>query len=97
MVPEGEGNMTIKYRDGRTVEAVILSRDSDSMRVAVKDAEDAVKLVSVHGTWVSEDCEPVRIEFAWERALRERVCMRGRMRLVPDNGVPFYSCSELQC
>ena len=25
----------------------------------------------IHGTWVSEDCEPVLIEFAWQRHDRQ--------------------------
>ena len=59
--------MTITYLDGRAVEAVLLSRSDDTIRVAIEGAEDVTKFCNISGTWVSEDCEPARIEFAWQR------------------------------
>ena len=58
--------MTIKYSDGRRIEGIILSQGDGAMRVALKGAEDSGNLAFMAGTWVSEDCEPVEIEFAWE-------------------------------
>lgn len=59
--------MTITYLDGRAVEAVLLSRTDDTIRVAVVGAEDVTQFSNINGTWVSEDCEPARIEFAWHQ------------------------------
>ena len=62
--------MTIKYANGTKMEAVIVTRRENTIRVAVKGGDDLVEFTDVNGTWVSEDCEPVQIEFAWQR--RER-------------------------
>lgn len=59
--------MLITYSDGRAVEAVLLARSGEAMRVAMKGADDATEFRRINGTWVSDDCEPVRIEFEWER------------------------------
>ena len=37
------------------------------MRVAVKGSDDAAEFINVHGTWISEDCEPVTIEYGPRR------------------------------
>jgi hypothetical protein len=63
--------MTIRYADGRTHEAVLLSRTDNTLRVAAKDTDDVQVFTDIHGTWVSEDCEPVRIDFEWQRHSRE--------------------------
>jgi hypothetical protein len=59
--------MTINYLDGRSVEAVLLSRTEQTLRVAVQGAEDVIELANIRGTWVSDECEPVSIRFAWQR------------------------------
>ena len=59
--------MTIKYPDGKTLEAAILTRDNQSIRVAVKGGEDVLELRQVSGTWVTEDLEAVEVQFAWQR------------------------------
>jgi hypothetical protein len=56
--------MLIHYHEGRTAQAILLSRTANSVRVAVQGAEDIAEFRQVNGTWVSEDCEPVTIEFA---------------------------------
>jgi len=63
--------MTISYSDGKTLEAIPLARAGAVLRVAVKDADDALVFTDINGTWVSEDCEPVRIEFDWQRKPRQ--------------------------
>ncbi len=63
--------MTIRYTDGRTYEAVLLSRSDDTLRIAVKNTEDVQLFNCINGTWVSEDCEPVHIDFEWQRRTRE--------------------------
>ena len=37
------------------------------MRVAVKGCDDAAEFINVHGTWISEDCEPVTLEYGPRR------------------------------
>jgi hypothetical protein len=63
--------MTITYLDGKTLEAVQLARAGSTLRVAVENADDVLEFTDINGTWVSEDCEPVRIEFAWQRKPRQ--------------------------
>jgi len=63
--------MTITYSDGKTVEAVLLSRMGDTMRLAVQGGDDVMEFTEIHGTWVSSECEPVSIEFAWQRLDRK--------------------------
>jgi hypothetical protein len=64
--------MTIYYSDGRAVEAILLSRTETTLRLAVEGADDVIELSDINGTWVSGDCEPVSIEFAWQRHDREK-------------------------
>ena len=63
--------MTIRYANGRTLEAVLLSRTDNTLRVAAKGTEDVQVFSDINGTWVSEDCEPVRIDFEWQRHSRD--------------------------
>jgi hypothetical protein len=62
--------VTIHYTDGRTVQGAILFRSDNIVRAALKGGDDVAAFTSLNGTWISEDCEPVRIEFAWERLSR---------------------------
>lgn len=62
--------MVIRYADGREVEALILSRTEDRLRVLARGSEDAEEFWQVHGTWVGETCEPVQIEFRWKQRQR---------------------------
>ncbi|MEI9974836.1 MAG: hypothetical protein WDO73_23970 [Ignavibacteriota bacterium] len=32
-----------------------------------------MELTDIHGTWVTEDCEPVRVEFAWQGKTRDQL------------------------
>ena len=59
--------MIIRYNNGQTFEAALLSRTEDTMRVAARGSEDVLELKQIHGTWITDDCEPVQVEFAWER------------------------------
>ncbi len=59
--------MTIRYSNGYQYEAILLSRTDERMRVAVEGSDDVVELTQIHGAWVSDDCEPVQVEFAWTR------------------------------
>jgi hypothetical protein len=65
--------MTIRYSDGRVGEALLLSRGEDTIRLQVRGADDVVEFSNIRGTWVSADCEPVSIEFAWQSDDRKSV------------------------
>ncbi len=59
--------MTIRYRDGLTKESVLLSRSKDALRVAIEGCEDVTELHQINGVWVTDECEPVQVSFAWDR------------------------------
>ena len=61
------GKITIAYRDGRAMEGFVLAGYGNTISVAVRNAGDAALFTCVHGTWISEDCEPVEIRFEWQR------------------------------
>ena len=65
--------MLITCLDGRTVEGVIYSSSGSTMRVAVDGADDLVDYTCISGQWVSENCEPVEVEFAWQRIAVQEV------------------------
>ena len=55
--------MIIRYADGKTLEGILLYRSESEIRVAVPGCEDIVEFKRVNEIWVSEDCEPARIDF----------------------------------
>ena len=57
--------MTIRYNNGFRLEGILLSRNEDSMRVAVPGSDEVVEFTKIRGAWISDDCEPVQVEFAW--------------------------------
>jgi len=59
--------MTIHYINKKSIEGFLLARTDNTLRVSIPGADDVLEFTCINGTWVSEDCEPVRIEFAWER------------------------------
>jgi hypothetical protein len=59
--------MTIHYSNGKSVEAILLNRTDNSMRVALRGSDDIAEFHEVNGFWVSENCELVDVEFAWMR------------------------------
>jgi hypothetical protein len=65
--------MTIQYASGDIFEAVLLSRTSDTLRAAMPGEDDVKTFTLINGAWISEECEPVRIEIAWERCEEARV------------------------
>jgi len=77
--------MIIRFQNGREIEAAILTRNEHTLRVAVKGGDDALEFIEINGRWVSEDCEPVQIEFAWQR--------RGRLPELSE--VDFFCSQEL--
>lgn len=59
--------MTIRYANGTIKESVLLSRAADSLRVAIEGCDDVTELRRINGVWVTDQCEPVYVAFAWER------------------------------
>ena len=59
--------MKIRYSDGRSIEAVVLSQQGPFIRSAIQGCDDAVEFTAVNGMFFSEEGEPVLMEFAWER------------------------------
>jgi hypothetical protein len=59
--------MTIRYSNGYTVDAILLAREGNSMRVAIRDLDETVEFFEINGVWLSQNCEPVEVEFAWMR------------------------------
>ena len=59
--------MKIIRSDGTIWEALLLSHTKDNLRAAVAGCNDALTFTFIHDTWLSEEWEPVRIDFAWGR------------------------------
>jgi len=59
--------MTILYPNGTVVEAILLSYQDDALRAAAPDSDDVLTFTRVHGVWISEEIEPVTIQFEWQR------------------------------
>jgi hypothetical protein len=59
--------MTITYANGTALKAIMLSREEDEIRAIPAGSDDVLAFTRVHGTWISEDIEPVTIEFEWQR------------------------------
>ena len=59
--------MTITYSNGTVLEAIVLAHEEDGLRVAVAGEGDVRTFRRIHGVWISEECEPVAVEFAWGR------------------------------
>jgi hypothetical protein len=55
--------IVIRHTDGASQEGVLLSLQSDTMRIAGKGSEDVLEFRLIHGNWVSEDCDVVTFEF----------------------------------
>jgi len=73
LVLEAVNRMTLIYADGSRTEAFLLARTENRIRVAIPGSDDPLEFTDMHGTWVSEDCEPVCVEFAWQGKTREEV------------------------
>jgi hypothetical protein len=65
--------MIIRYGNGFSLEATLLSRTDELMRVGIDGSDNVLHLTLVNGTWTSDDGEPVHIEFAYARLSAEQV------------------------
>lgn len=59
--------MTITYLDGTVLEAIVISHEENEIRAIAAGCGDVLAFTRIHGTWISEEIEPVAIEFAWQR------------------------------
>ena len=59
--------MTITYPNGTVLEAIVLSHEENEIRAIAAGCDDVLAFTRIHGTWISEEIEPVTIEFAWQR------------------------------
>jgi hypothetical protein len=62
----GGDTMIVRFQDGRTVEGILLANSHQTIRVALRGAEDVTLFRKVNEVWVSDDCEPVTIRFEVE-------------------------------
>jgi hypothetical protein len=54
--------MLIRFFDGRSEEAILLSSRGKTLRVAMKNSDDSTEFRFDRGVWLSESNDPVRIE-----------------------------------
>lgn len=59
--------VTITYPNGAVLEAVVLSHADNEIRAIAAGSDEVLAFTRIHGTWISEDLEPVAVRFAWER------------------------------
>jgi hypothetical protein len=61
--------VTITYRSGTVLRAILLSHKEHEIRAIAPGCDDALAFSCVRGTWISEEIEPVTIEFEWQRPM----------------------------
>lgn len=61
------GLVTITYPNGTVLNVIVLSHDGKDFRVIAPGSPDVLAFTRIRGTWISEDLEPVTIEFEWKR------------------------------
>jgi len=59
--------MTIRYLNGLSLQATLLLRTDEFMRVAPEASDNVVELFLVDGLWITDDGDLVQVEFAYER------------------------------
>jgi hypothetical protein len=57
--------MTITYANGKTIKAALVVGDDKWMRLVLAGTDDVTEFTKRSGTWVSEDCEPVQVQFGF--------------------------------
>ena len=65
--------MVLTYADGSKTEAFLLARTENKIRVAIPGSDDPLELTEIRGTWVTEDLEPVSVQFAWEGKSQDEI------------------------
>ena len=59
--------MTITCPHGTVLEARLLSHQHNEIRAVAAGCDDTMVFTRFHSTWISEELDPVVIEFAWQR------------------------------
>jgi hypothetical protein len=59
--------VTIIYPNGTVLKAIVLSHEDHKIRAVAAGCDDVLDFTRIHGTWISEECEAVTIEFDWRR------------------------------
>jgi hypothetical protein len=59
--------VTITYSNRIVLKAIVLSHEENEIRAIASGCPDVLVFYRIHGTWISEELEPVTIEFAWQR------------------------------
>jgi hypothetical protein len=65
--------VTITYPNGTVLEAIVLSHEENEIRAIATGCDDVLAFTRIHGTWISEEIEPVAIEFVWQRRRKSPV------------------------
>jgi hypothetical protein len=60
--------MTITYANGTVLTAIVLSRDEEKIRAIAPGCDDVLAFTRIRGAWVSEELEPVTIQFEYQSA-----------------------------
>ena len=58
--------MTITYPNGTVLTAIVLSRDEEEIRAIAAGCDDVLAFKRIRGAWVSEELEPVAIQFEYQ-------------------------------
>jgi len=58
--------MTITYPNGTVVTAIVLSRDEEEIRAIAPGCDDVLAFTRIRGAWVSDELEPVTIQFEYQ-------------------------------
>ena len=60
--------MTITYPNGTVVTAIVLSREEEEIRAIAPGCDDVLSFTRIRGAWVSDELEPVTIQFESQKA-----------------------------
>src|SRR5664279_4901889 len=55
--------VTITYPNGTVLEAIVLSHEDNEIRAIAAGCDDVLVFTRIHGTWISEEIEPVAMKF----------------------------------
>jgi len=66
--------MTITYSNGTVLKAIVLTHEEHEIRAIAAGSDDVLAFTWIHGTWITEEIEPVTIEFEWQRRGAPQVC-----------------------
>lgn len=65
--------MKIIYANGTVREALLLSCEGSRLRAAVSGEDDVRELTRIETGWITEEWEPVTVEFEWQRSLPAQI------------------------